>query len=61
MNSRTIRFDKRDSVDSILTASFTERLKKARAVNCSPLYLGIDSHLLRKLINIRQGSMCINR
>lgn len=57
MNSRNIRFEKKEDVYTVLMTSSTERLKKARALNCSPAYLGIDSQLCRKLFSIKCGML----
>ena len=51
MNSRIRKAEKKEMVDIINMDSFIERLKKARAINCSPLYLGINSDICNRVFN----------
>ena len=49
-NSRLV---KRSGMCNADIGASLERLKKARAVGCSPSYIGIDNYICRKLFSIR--------
>lgn len=53
MIPRNVRAVKRlELYDADINTSL-ERLKKARAVGCSPSYIGIDNYICKKLFSIR--------
>ena len=51
MHTKRIRTEKKEETNSAGLDTFIERLKKARAVNCNPAYLGIDSYICNKVFN----------
>jgi len=56
MGSRQIKAAKKEEAyDSVGIDVFIERLKKVRALNCSPSYIGMDNYLYKKLFFRRSG------
>ena len=42
---------KKEIVSMVSMDTFIERLKKARALNCSPSYLGINAYACNRIFN----------
>jgi len=53
MDSRNARSAKKDAASELNINTSLERLKKARAVGCSPSYIGIDNYMCKKLFSNR--------
>ena len=49
MNSRPLRSNRKEKFYSANVDSFIERLKKIRALNCSPSDVGIDNYLWKRI------------
>lgn len=49
MSSRPIRSSRKEKFYSVNVDSFIERLKKIRALNCSPSDVGIDNYLWKRI------------
>ena len=49
MSSKSTRSEKKEEFYDVGIDTFIERLKKARALNCNPSYIGIDSFMWKKL------------
>lgn len=45
---RHTKTEKKEEMYDVSINTFIERLKKARALNCNPSYIGIDSYLYRQ-------------
>lgn len=48
MNNRRVRFEKKEEPCIISVETLIERIRKARALNCNPTYLGLDSASCKK-------------
>lgn len=52
MNSKRVRTEKKEEAAVSAGAdTFIERLRKARAVNCSPSYIGMNEYICNKVFN----------
>ena len=51
MSSRRIRTEKKEEAASVGVDTFIERLRKARAVNCSPSYIGMNNYICNRVFN----------
>jgi hypothetical protein len=49
MSSRNIRIGKRVKLYDVCVDTVVERIKKMRALNCSPSDVGMDSYVWKKL------------
>ena len=53
MVARNAKLVRRPEMYNADISTSLERLKKARAVGCSPSYIGIDNYICKKLFSIR--------
>lgn len=53
MSPRSARLSKREDVYNFNMSSATERVKKARALNCSLSYLGINGYSCKRLLSTK--------
>jgi hypothetical protein len=51
MHTKRSRTDRGRAQDEVAPENFIERIKKARALNCNPSYLGINSFICDKVFN----------
>ena len=51
MSPTRIRTEKKEEAVSVGVDTFIERLRKARAVNCSPSYIGMNNYICNKVFN----------
>jgi hypothetical protein len=56
MHTKRVRTEKREGPADIGPETFIERLKKARALNCNPAYLGISTYICNKVFNRTHAS-----
>jgi len=56
MGTRNRKPEKREALSTDIYSTI-ERLKKARAVGCSPAYLGINTYVSSRLFSARAGSI----
>lgn len=49
MNSRHTRTGKKEKIYDVCVDTFIERMKKMRALNCSPSDVGMDNYVWKKL------------
>jgi len=56
MGSKHTRLEKREELyNGVSIDTLIERLKKVRALNCNPSYIGMDNYLYKKLFASRSG------